>query len=99
MSKDPREFAKRSFALLVGISEFSDENFRDRPLPFAGNDAELFKTLLCQHLGWCESNCRVVKGVVEKPSLIAAFNAHIKTARSDGDPSLFLLYLSTHGQF
>src|ERR1700674_3987273 len=99
MSKNPQEFGRRAFALLVGISEFKDQNFRDRPLPIAANDIELVKILLCRHLGWREANCRVVKGVVEKLSLIEAFNYHIKAARADGDPSLFLLYLSTHGQF
>ncbi len=99
MSKNPQEFSRRAFALLVGISEFKDQNFRGRPLPIAANDIELVKILLCRHLGWREANCRVVKGVVDKVSLIEAFNYHIKAARADGDPSLFLLYLSTHGQF
>jgi hypothetical protein len=97
--QSPAEFGKRALALLVGISRFDDETFRDRPLPFAENDVHDLKSLLCTKLGWNDTQCLVLQGRVRKLDLITAFNSQIATARSAGNISLFLFYISSHGQF
>src|ERR1700726_1344256 len=93
------EFAQGAFALLVGISRFEDQAFRERPLPCSENDVIDFKQLLCGQLGWEDRNCLVLHGSVSKRSLMDAFSLQINVARSASKSSLFLFYISTHGQF
>jgi hypothetical protein len=95
----PAEFRKSAFALLVGISQFEDQAFCERPLPCAENDVDDFKQLLCKGLGWDDQKCLVLHGTVSKAKLIKAFNSQIAAARAVGDAPLFLFYISTHGQF
>ena len=100
MTTEPSaENRKSRFALLVGISQFKDKQFCDRPLPSAKNDVHDFKRLLCKDLGWEDDNCLVLPGKISKLDLIKAFNAQIEAVRKVGDTALFLFYISTHGQF
>ena len=93
------ENTKNASALLVGISQFEDEQFRERPLPCAQNDVHDFKRLLCDELGWEDNRCHVLHGRVTKASLGEALNLQINAARGRGGIPLFLFYISTHGHF
>jgi hypothetical protein len=93
------ETTKNASALLVGVSQFEDKQFRGHPLPCAENDVHDFKRLLCEELGWKDDKCQVLHGRVTKESVREALNLQIDAARAGGGIPLFLFYISTHGHF
>src|SRR5437016_5828564 len=95
--RTPSSFRSSAFAMIVGITDFMAEGYADRPLPHAENDAKDLAMTLRQRLGWHSDHLHVLTGPVSKQQIGTELSVLADKIERASRPSLFLLYISTHG--
>src|ERR1700683_4891166 len=86
----------RCFALILGVTQFSARRFQNHPLPQAANDAADLQQALVRSLQWDPRHIVMLSGPITRQQIRDGFRD--AAARMEGrSDTLFLFYLSTHG--
>ncbi len=61
-------------ALVVGVSDFADSEYAERPVPHAVSDANGLADTLTHRLGWDLGHIKLLTGSVSKSDIVTAFH-------------------------
>jgi Caspase domain len=91
------DFAEAAFGLFVGVTQFKDSLYVDKPLDVAERDAEDLRGELLKRFAWKENHIETLTGQVTREHVTQGLRRMKERIRDFGGSAVFLLYISTHG--
>ena len=91
------DFAEAAFGLFVGVTEFMDSRYADKPLAVARRDAEDLRGELLKRFAWKEDHIETLTGLVTRNHVTQGLRRMQQRIRDFDGSAVFLLYISTHG--